>query len=313
MKKSIPANILYIFIGSFFYAISVNSFTVPNQLGEGGVTGLSLLLFYVSQIPPGITMFVVNIFILALGYKYLDKETIAYTLVANVFLTFFLQFKIPYEFIPQNTLLVPIGAGVFMGIGIGIIMLGEGTTAGSDIIAQIMRKYLGMNTSVALLLLDILVVIPSVFIIGPENAFLTMINLFIQSKVLDFILEGVNPKKSIFIISANYKEIAAKIEEQVGRGMTVLYGEGHYTQERKNILYVVINRQQIMPIKRIIESIDDRAFVSISDVQEVSGEGFTYLSPEAQAAMRDKQNRLLSRRRKREKAREKEKEQQQLS
>lgn len=299
MKKSIPANLLYIFIGSFFYAISVNSFTVPNQLAEGGVTGLSLLLFYMTKVPPGITIFVLNIFILAIGYKYLDKETIAYTIVANIFLTLFLQFKVPFEFIPQNTLLVPIGAGFFMGIGIGIIMLGEGTTAGSDIIAQIMSKYLGMNTSVALLVIDVLVVLPSVLIIGPENAFLTLINLFIQSKVLDFVLEGLNPKKSIFIISPKYKEIARNIEEQVGRGMTVLYGEGHYTHERKNILYVIINRQQIMTIKRIIESVDERAFITISDVQEVSGEGFTYLSPEDQALMRDKQNRLLRRRRKR--------------
>src|SRR5699024_6509145 len=183
MKKSIPANLLYIFIGSFFYAVSVNSFTVPNELAEGGVTGLSLILFFLTKMAPGLTIFVLNLFILAIGYRYLDKETIAYTIVANVFLTLFLSFKMPWHFIPQNTLLAPIGAGVFMGIGIGIIMLGEGTTAGSDIIAQIMRKYLGMNTSVALLLIDVCVVLPSAFIIGPENAFLTLINLFVQSKV----------------------------------------------------------------------------------------------------------------------------------
>lgn len=300
MKKSIPHNLLYIFIGSLLYAVSVNSFTVPNNLAEGGVTGLSLLLFYLTSAPPGITIFVVNIFILIIGYKYLDKETIAYTIVANTFITFLLGMEPPWQFIPQNSLLAPIGAGVFMGAGIGIIMLGEGTTAGSDIIAQIMRKYLGMNTSVALLLIDICVVLPSAFVIGAENAFLTMINLFVQSKVLDFVLEGLNPKKSMFIISPKYREIGRVIEEQVGRGITVLYGEGHYTHERKNILYVIINRQQVMPLKRIVESIDERAFVTISDVQEVAGEGFTYLSPEDQAAMRDKQNRLLRRRRKRE-------------
>lgn len=298
MKKTIPANLFYIFVGSFLYAISVNGFTVPNELAEGGVTGLSLILFYMTRLSPGITIFVLNLFILAIGYKYLDKETIAYTIVANIFLTVFLSFDMPFRFIPQNSLLAPIGAGVFMGAGIGIIMLGEGTTAGSDIIAQIMRKYLGMNTSVALLLIDVCVVLPSAFIIGPENAFLTLINLFVQSKVLDFVLEGLNPKKSIFIVSPKYREISKAIGEQIGRGMTVLYGEGHYTQERKNILYVIINRQQVMAIKRIVESIDERAFMTISDVQEVAGEGFTYHSPERQAAMRDRQNKILRLRRK---------------
>ena len=304
MKKSIPRNLLYIIIGSFLYSISVNSFTVPNQLAEGGVTGLSLLLFYVLKIPPGFTIFILNVFILSIGYKYLDKETIAYTLVAITLITIFLSFKPFYEFIPNNTLLVPIGSGFLMGIGIGVIMLGEGTTAGSDIIAQIMRKYLGMNTSNALLLIDVCVVLPSAIIIGPENAFLTLINLYVQSKVLDFVLEGLNPKKSIFIVSDHYQQIADKIGEQVGRGMTVLYGEGHFTQQQKKILYVIINRQQIMPIKKIVESIDERAFVTISDVQEVAGEGFTYLSPEDQAKMRDKQNRILRRKRKKEKEKE---------
>ncbi len=298
MKKSIPTNLLYILAGSLLYSISVNSLTVPNKLGEGGVTGLSLLLLYMLKVPPGFTIFILNVFILTIGYKYLDKETILYTLVAISFITFFLSFKPLYEFIPQNTLLVPIGSGFLMGTGIGIIMLGEGTTAGSDIIAQIMRKYLGMNTSTALLLIDVCVVLPSAFIIGPENAFLTLINLFVQSQVLDFVLEGLNPKKSVFIISEHYQEIADKIGEQVGRGMTVLYGEGHFTQEQKKILYVIINRQQIMPIKRIIESVDTRAFVTISDVQEVSGEGFTYLSPEDQAKMRDEQNKILRKREK---------------
>lgn len=301
VKKSIPMNVLYIFIGSLLYAISVNSFTLSNNLGEGGVTGISLILFYVSGFPTGLTIFLINVVILTIGYKYLDKETIAYTILANIFISIMLEVLNVGQFIPQNSLLAPIGAGVFMGLALGVIMHGEGTTAGSDIIAQIMRKYLGMNLSVALLSIDVVVVLASSLIIGPENTFLTLINLFVQSRVLNFMLEGLNPKKSMFIVSPKYREIASEIEKQIGRGMTVLYGEGHYTRERKNILYVIINRQQVLPVKRIIESIDEFAFVTISDVHEVSGEGFTYLSPEHQARMRDKQNRQLRRIRKKEK------------
>src|SRR5690625_1389953 len=169
MKKSIPMNILYIFIGSLLYAISVNSFTLANNLGEGGVTGISLILYYLSNFPPGITIFLINVVILTIGYKYLDRETIAYTIVANVFISVLLEVVDVGTFIPENSLLAPIGAGVFMGVALGIIMRGEGTTAGSDIIAQMMRKYLGMNLSVALLLIDVIVVLSGSFLIGAEN------------------------------------------------------------------------------------------------------------------------------------------------
>lgn len=274
---------MLIIIGSFLYAISVNVFTVPNDLAEGGLTGFSLILFYLTKIEPSYTIFICNIVIIAIGYKFLDKKTLNYTLVANGIISVLLLVVTKWEFIPETTLLAPIGSGIFMGAGIGLIMLGHGTTAGSDILAKIMQKYLGINIPTSLLLIDIFIVLPSVFIIGTENVFLTLVNLYIQTKMIDFVLEGLNPRKSIFIISEKYDAIAKQIETQIGRGITLLDGSGHYTGNKKQVLYIIISRREVLSIKRIVEAIDPNAFVTISDVQEVTGEGFTYLPQEEQA------------------------------
>jgi len=283
ISKACLKNIALIVIGSLLYAVSVNVFTVPNGLSEGGLTGFSLILFYLFGLLPSYTIFIINILILAIGYKFLDKKTLYYTLIANGIISVLLMVVTDWAFIPETTLLAPIGSGVFMGAGIGLIMLGHGTTAGSDIIAKLLHKYAGINVPTALLLIDIFIVVPSAFIIGAENAFLTLINLFIQSKMIDFILEGLNPRKSIFIISEKYVEIAEAIEQQLGRGITILDGKGYFTNEKKEILYIIISRREVLRIKRIVEAIDPNAFMTISHVQEVTGEGFTYLSEEVQA------------------------------
>ncbi|WP_080145648.1 YitT family protein [Marinilactibacillus piezotolerans] len=283
LTKETVKNLALITIGSFLYAVSVNVFTVPNDLAEGGLTGFSLILFYLSGIEPSYTIFISNIAIIAMGYRFLDKKTLNYTIVANGIISVMLLIVTRWSFIPETTLLAPMGAGVFMGAGIGLIMLGHGTTAGGDILAKMMQKYLGINIPTAILLIDLCIVVPSIFIIGAENVFLTLVNLVVQSKVIDFVLEGLNPRKSFFIISEKYDEIAKQIEQQIGRGITILDGKGYYTGNQKQVLYIIISRREVLAIKRIVESIDPNAFVTISHVQEVTGEGFTYLSQEEQA------------------------------
>lgn len=291
MTRNILKNLVLIFIGSVLIAISINSFTVPNGLGEGGVTGLTIILYYLARIPTAISIFVLNLIVLAIGYRYLDRETIVYTLIANFFITVALHFTAGLAFIPETTLLAPIGAGIFMGIGIGIVMRGGGTSAGSDIIAQIMHKYLGVNIASSLLAIDMLVVLASVYFIGVENAFLTLVNLYIQSRMLDYVLEGLNQKKALFIISKKFAAIAEAIEEELGRGITILHGKGYYTDEPKEILYVVVTRQELLHLNKLIHIYDPQAFVTINDITNVSGEGFSYISPEQAAFIRDRQNR----------------------
>ncbi|WP_124057325.1 YitT family protein [Vaginisenegalia massiliensis] len=269
-------SVILVLIGTLIFSIAVNTVIIPNHLGEGGVTGLTLLGLYLFRINPAISSFILNSILIVLGWKFLDKRTIYYTFISIASMSLFLQYIHIPEFVPQNSIIASIAAGLLIGVGIGIVVLGHGTTAGSDILAMMMKKYLGMNVAISLLLIDVMVVIPLSYVIGIEKGILTILNLFIASKAMNFVLEGFNPKKSITIISNKNEEIGNEIQRQIGRGITVMHGHGFYSKTEKNILYIVINRLQLMPLQRIIHDIDPDAFVTITDVQSVIGEGFTF-------------------------------------
>lgn len=275
MKKTITLNLIKIIVGAFLFATAVNMFAIPSHLGEGGVTGLTMLLYYLIGIAPALTTIIFNGILLVIGYRYLDRETILWTIVAITFTAIFLHFTEPFAFHTHQTIIGALAAGAFMGSGMGLIMNGGGTTAGSAILAKIANKYLGWNTSYALLFFDLIVVIPSVFVIGLENMLFTIVSLYVSTKVLDFILEGYNPKKSVTIISEKYEAIAADIDKELERGITLFHGQGYYLKQEKMILYIVISRAQLLPLTKIVNRHDDKAFFIINDAQSVIGEGFT--------------------------------------
>ncbi|MBC6147427.1 YitT family protein [Listeria innocua] len=275
MKNKTGWNIAKIIVGALIFSLAVNVFAIPNNLGEGGVTGLTMMLYYLLGWTPAITTFIFNGILLVIGYKFLDRMTIVWTIVAISFTSLFLHFSEPLTFVASQSIVAAIFAGLMMGIGMGLIMNGGGTTAGSAILAKIANKYLGWNTSYALLFFDLIVVIPSVFVIGFENMLFTVVSLYISTKVLDFILEGYNPKKSVTIISDYYEEIATEIDANLERGITLFNGQGFYMRQDKKILYIVISRDQLLPLTKIVNKYDEKAFFIINDVQSVVGEGFT--------------------------------------
>lgn len=275
MKKKTGWNIAKIVAGALIFSLAVNVFAIPNNLGEGGVTGLTMMLYYLLGWTPAVTTLIFNGILLIIGYKFLDRMTIVWTIVAISFTSLFLHFSEPLAFVANQSIVAAIFAGLMMGIGMGLIMNGGGTTAGSAILAKIANKYLGWNTSYALLFFDLIVVIPSVFVIGFENMLFTIVSLYISTKVLDFILEGYNPKKSVTIISDYYEEIATEIDANLERGITLFNGQGFYMRQDKKILYIVISRDQLLPLTKIVNKYDEKAFFIINDVQSVIGEGFT--------------------------------------
>lgn len=280
-SKDMWISILMVIIGTFLYAFTVNAVIIPNTLGEGGATGITLMIFYWLGWNPAIVSFVLNAVLLVIGWRHLEKRQIIYTIVSMVVMSVALEYTTDFSFVTDNTVVAAVAGGVLSGLAIGIVSLGGGTTGGTEIIAWIMKKYLGIGVSVGLLLVDFLVVVPLTIQIGLEKAMLTLIMLYVMSKVLNFIIEGFNPKKSITIISKQHEAIAMTIQEKIDRGITILDGKGYYSREAHQILYIVINRHQLINVQNIIYELDPKAFVIITDVQQVIGEGFTfYLSDE---------------------------------
>lgn len=276
MLKETVRNLFLVLLGTFIFALTINSIVIPNNLGEGGVTGVTLLLYYVLEISPSVSNFIINSILLIIGWRLLEKKTIIYTIVSVVSLSIFLDYISLPAFIPDNALLAPVVAGVLVGVSIGIVILGHGTTAGADIIAMIINKKVGLPISTALLFIDILIIIPLSLVIGLEKGIMTVISVFLTSKLIDFVMEGYNPKKAIMIISNDSNLIAEEIMNKVDRGITVLKGYGYYSKADKEVLYVVISRLQLMKVQRLINEIDPNAFVTITGIQQVIGEGFTF-------------------------------------
>lgn len=267
-------DICLILVGSLIFSLAINLFVIPNDLGEGGVTGLTIIFYYLYGWSPGLVSFIINGFLLIIGYKFLSKSTIRYTIVAVIFNSVFLHLTRNW-FIDSNEIIVnTIFGGLFAGVGIGLIIRVGGTTAGTTILASITKKYFGWSISYGLLFFDLIVVFSSYFIIGVEKLLLTIIMLYIATKVMEFIIEGFNAKKAVTIISRNPDEIARKVNEKMDRGVTVYSGHGYYSKEDKKILYIVISSQEVVKLKRIVQEADEEAFVAIHDVRDVFGEGF---------------------------------------
>ena len=273
LNKNIK-NILLVILGSFIFSAGVNAFVISGNLGEGGVTSIAIVLYYAFHISPALTNFVANAILIVIGYKFLSKKSTILTIIATVLISVFLSLTESWHVETGNVIINAVFGGTSVGLGIGIIVLAGGTTAGTTILARIANKYLDVSTAYALLFFDLIVVAISLTVLPLSKALVTVISLYIGTKVMDYVIEGLNTKKAMTIISSKPEEVAMAIDEQVGRGLTILNGHGYYSREEKDVLYVVVAKTQVTRAKRIIKKIDKNAFLVIHDVRDVYGNGF---------------------------------------
>ncbi|WP_340285556.1 YitT family protein [Staphylococcus coagulans] len=273
MSRTIRDLILVV-LGAFIFSAGVNAFIITADLGEGGVTGLAIILYYAFHLSPAITNFVVNAILIGVGYKFLSKRSMYLTILATVLISIFLSLTESWHVKTDDVIINAIFGGFSVGLGIGIIVLAGGTTAGTTILARIANKYLDVSTPYALLFFDLIVVLISLTVIPLDRALLTIISLYIGTKVMDFVIEGLNPKKAVTIISKEPDRIAKMIDEDIGRGITILNGRGYFSKKETDVLYAVISKTQLSRTKRMIRMIDENAFVVVHDVRDVYGNGF---------------------------------------
>ena len=272
--------IMILLIGSLIFAVGINYFAIPSNLAEGGFTGISLLLYYLFGFSPGVVILLLNIPLLFVGYKVFGKQTFIYTLIGIGSSSFFLEVikKISVWFgsPPEDTLLCTLYTGVLVGIGLGLIFRVGGTTGGVDIIARLVNKYYGWSIGRTMLLFDFGIILSSVFIIGLDMAMYTLVSVFISARVIDFVIEGLNASKAVTIVSNRPQELASTIVKRMNRGVTILTGRGGYTGKTRDVLYVVVGRNELTKLKQIVNQVDPYAFVVVNDARDVLGEGFSY-------------------------------------
>lgn len=272
-------NISFIILGAAIFSFGIVHFNMQNHLGEGGFTGITLLLYFVWGWNPAITNIILNIPVFFIGWKLLGLVTFIYTLIGtsavSVFLYIF-QLK-PFAIdLHSDMTLAALFAGVFIGVGLGITFRFGGTTGGVDIIARIVNKYIGWSMGKTMFIFDFCVITTSIFTyLKIVEGMYTLLLVYIGARVIDFIQEGAYSARGATIISKYHTEIADVINEKMNRGVTIFTGEGNYTKERQNVLYCVVGKNEIVKLKNIINKVDPHAFVAVSAVHEVMGEGFT--------------------------------------
>lgn len=255
-------------------AFNINYFFVGNKLAEGGVSGLSLIIHYLSNIDVSYLYFALNIPLIILAYIFLGKnfllKTLFATFILSVFLKVFSSFSEPLD----DILLAAIFGGAINGIAIGIVFYAGGSTGGMDIIAKIVNKYTGIPISRILLTTDFIVLSMVAVIFGKVIFMYTLISLVISSKMIDIIQVGIYSAKGVTIITTKEDEIRKRIMEDTGRGITLIDAKGGYTQKEIGMLYCVVGQYQLIKVKTIVKEVDPSAFMIVADVHEVIGNGF---------------------------------------
>lgn len=283
---------LMIVVGSIITAGSINIFLVPFKIAPGGVSGIATVLYYVSngKFSVGITMLVLNIPLFILGMRFIGRKFVIKTLFGTVLLSLIIDLSEPFTstfaqkigdmsqgvIYSQDILLYSLFGGFLMGLGLGLVFRSGATTGGTDLAARIVNHFLPIFTmGETLLIIDTsIIILAAVAFKSFQLGLYAIVTLFISSKVIDAILEGVNYAKAVFIISDHSEHISAKILNNLDRGVTALEGTGMYTGNNKKVLLCILNRGQIPVLKNIVKSIDHNAFIILADVREVLGEGF---------------------------------------
>jgi uncharacterized membrane-anchored protein YitT (DUF2179 family) len=267
--------IIAIIVGSAIMGFGVNCFNISNGLTEGGITGITILLKLLFNWDPGLVNLLINIPLMFLGWKTLGRTAFIYMIVGTVSLSVFLSVFEIFSLPLHDPLLASLYAGVSVGIGLGIVFRFGGATDGIDIIAHLLNKYMGLSIGRTMFFSDLIVVAISLIYLDLTRAMYTLVAVFIGAKVIDYVQEAAYKAKAVMIISNATAEISKKITMEMERGVTILNGKGGYTGESKEVLYCVVNRNEIGRLKLLVQGTDPCAFVSVNDVYEVLGKGFT--------------------------------------
>lgn len=265
-------NICFCILGTFLIGIGINVFVIPANFGEGGTVGISLNLKYTLGLSPAITSLIINMILIAVGWKYLSKTTAVYTLITVISSSIFLGLTESFNMQIESDFISTVFGGLLLGVGTGLVISARSTLGGTSVIAKIINKYTEIKTSQALFMLDSIIVLSFLFILPVQNVLYTIVMLFIVEKSMSFVIEGFNPKKAITIISNYNNEISKGINKETGRGSTLLNGVGGYERKETNVLYVVVPQNQLSRIKKIVNAHDENAFLVIHDVRDVLGD-----------------------------------------
>ena len=265
---------LVLIIGSLIYSAGLEIFLVPNNIIDGGIVGISIMASYLTGIPFGVYMLVLNLPFLYLGYKQIGKNFAISTIISIIALSIFSEFLEPVPRITEDYFLAAIFGGIIAGAGVGLVIRQGGSLDGTEITAIILDRKTSFSVGEVVMFFNLFILGAAGFVFGWDKAMYSLVAYFIISKMIDVVLKGLDESYAVMIVSDEYEEIADALMHRLGRGVTYLHGQGAYTGDDKQVLYCVVTRLEVVKLKEIALEKDETAFVTINPVHDIVGGRF---------------------------------------
>lgn len=277
-KKEAPQHfiirILLMIVGAAMAAVSIELVLVPNSIIDGGIIGVSLILDYLTNVPFGVLLVLINLPFLFAGYKHIGRTFFMSSIFSIVALAII---EIPlHAFDPfvGDPLLATVFGGLLLGTGVGLVIRNGGALDGTEILGILLSRKIPFSVGEFVMFANVFIFIWAGFVLGWEQAMYSILTYFIASKTIDAVIQGLNDTKAVLIVSDEYEELGSAINDRLGRSVTKLHGKGGYNETAKDVVYVVVTRLEISKLKQIVMDIDPKAFLTIMDTQEVHGGTF---------------------------------------
>jgi uncharacterized membrane-anchored protein YitT (DUF2179 family) len=270
--KTAGWNLFLLCVGGIVCAVGINGILIPHRFVSGGVTGLALVLHYLSPVLSVAVIYAVaNVPLFLAGWFFVSRRFFIYSIAGTIIFSVAVAW-VDVGVIPvKDQLLAAILAGLIMGTGSGIILKSLGSAGGTDILSVILFQRSSIRPGTTGLAFNILILAAAALLFSIEEALYTLIYLYVSAQIVNLVVMGLSQRKAIFIISPQWQEISRGILDEIHRGVTILSGQGGYSQREQQILYTVVNFRELAALKQIVRRNDPDAFVVVTDTAEVMG------------------------------------------
>jgi uncharacterized membrane-anchored protein YitT (DUF2179 family) len=273
-KRKVLQRILLITLGSALMGVGLEIFLVPNNVIDGGITGISIMLSYITSWKLGLFIFLLNIPFFFIGYKQIGKTFALSTLYGIIILSITTTLLHPVPALTKDILLATVFGGIILGIGVGLVIRYGGSLDGTEILAILINKKLPFSVGEIIMFFNLFILGSAGFVFSWDRAMYSLLAYYVAFKTIDITITGLDESKSVWIISENAREIGDAIMNRLGRGVTYMNGEGAYSGDNKKVIFCVINRLEEAKLKEIVTDYDNHAFFAVADIAEVRGGRF---------------------------------------
>ena len=270
----IVKRMFFITLGAVIMSVGLEIFLIPNNVIDGGIVGVSIMVSHITSIPLGLFLFVLNIPFFFIGYKQIGKTFTSSTIYGIIILSISTAVLHDVPAFTSDVLLASLFGGCVLGIGVGMVIRYGGCLDGTEISAILVSKKLPFSVGEIIMFVNLFILGSAGFVFSWDRAMYSLLTYYVAYKMIDVTIKGLDESKSVWIISENYKDIGDAIIDRLGRGVTYLSGEGAYTGDEKKVVFCVITRLEEAKLKDIVYEHDHRSFLAIADIAEVRGGRF---------------------------------------